>query len=361
MKTKLAHVAGSLDYGGAENQVALLLNGLNSCFFDRFLITFKKVETTKSRALCDTIKLFNVGFRRRGQIVCIFRLYRLFKTLGIEVVQAHTYYANLYASIAARLAGVKVVMTTEHGQASWKRPTHHLIERRIISPLVSMRVAVSNDIRNIRVLSGDVSATKITVINNCVVIPETKASHNIKERLKIGTVGRLVPAKDYQTLIRAFGKVIGDGFNAELTIVGDGPERARLEKEVQDLVLYEHVTFAGFQANVDIFLNEFDIFVLTSITEGIPIAMLEAMAKGLPVVATIVGGIPEVLQDNVDGLLVESSNPQMIADTLKRLINDRFLRIRLGEAAREKIKSSFCSESVCKQYEQLYINLLRQV
>jgi len=358
-RIKIVHVINSLNYGGAENQVVQLLNGLNSYSFEKYLVTFKNLETANTRALSPEIKRYIVKRRRWGDVGCIFRLYHLFKALKVDVVHAHMFQANLFVAIAARLAGVSVAFTTEHGRNSWKKPIHHYMERWIISPLVSMRVAVSRNICEVRLESGDVPEDKITVIPNCVEISEKINRYETGKRLRIGTVGRLVPAKDYHTLIIAFNKLLEDGLNIDLIFVGDGPERSRLESLVQDLNISNHVKFAGFQEDVRSFLNEFDLFVLSSITEGIPVAMLEAMAMGVPVVATRVGGIPEVIQDNVNGLLVECRNPEMLAGAIKQLIDDNSLREKIGGAGHEKVKCSFSREAICSQYEQLYVDLLR--
>jgi len=360
-KIRVAHVIGSLNYGGAENQVVQLLNTLNPYRLDKYLVTFKNVKTPNSRALSPEIMCFNLRLRRWGQIGCIIRLYRLFERVKIDVVQAHMFHTNLYVAIAARLAGVPVVLTTEHGKNLWKRPIHHFLERRIISPLVSVRIAVSRDIRNIRAVSGDVPEDKLTVIRNCVEIPEKVERYPCGNKVRIGTVGRLVPAKDYGTLIMAFKRLMEDGLNTDLIFVGDGPERSNLESMVQELGITGNVTFSGFQANVNSFLSKVDVFVLSSIREGIPVAMLEAMAIGVPVVATKVGGIPEVIQDNVDGLLVDSRNSEMLADALKRVIEDSSLGNSIGEAGRKKVKCLFSCEAICKQYEELYTDLLAQV
>ncbi|MCK5062253.1 glycosyltransferase, partial [Candidatus Parcubacteria bacterium] len=186
-KIKIVHVIDSLNYGGAENQVVQLLNGLNPYRFEKHLVTFKNLETANSRALNPEIKRYIVKRRRWGHVWCIFRLYRLFKALKVDVVQAHMFQANLFVAKAARLAGVPVALTTEHGRNPWKKRIHHFIEKRIICPLVSMRVAVSRNICEVRLESGDVPEDKITVIPNCVEISEKINRYETGKRLRIGT------------------------------------------------------------------------------------------------------------------------------------------------------------------------------
>lgn len=358
-KITIVHVIFSLTYGGAENQVIQLLNGLSKQHLKKILVTFQHVDSSFSRELDPEIMSFNMNLRRWGQIRCIFKLYRLFRRFNTDVVHAHLFHTSLYTAIAARLAGVPVVLTTEHGEFLWKKAIHHTIEKLVISPLVDMRVAVSKDIQNIRIKSRDVPKHKIKVIPNCVKVPKKPEKYKARKRLRIGTVGRLVPAKDYRTLIMAFNTLIKDRMNCDLIFVGDGPEQSELKSMVQDLGISEYVTFLGFQAEINSLLSEFDIFILSSIREGIPVSMLEAMAMRVPVVVTNVGGIPEVIENSVDGILVESQNPEMIANALRKLGNDSSLRRKMGEAGYKKVKSLFSREAICRQYEQLYFDLLR--
>lgn len=355
---KIAHIIGSLQYGGAENQVVAILNGLNSLKFKKFLLVLAEGKREQSQTPSPEVMNVCLKFRRWGHIGCILKLYRFCKLHRIDVVQAHLFHINLHAAIAATLAGVPVVITTEHGRNPWKTSIHRIIEKRLISPLVTMRVAVSQDIRDLRVRHEEVSADKITVIRNCVQIPERPIRYDGGGVFRIGTVGRLVAAKDYAALINAFKKLIEEGLNTELIFVGDGPERSRLESMVKDLEIAQYVRFLGFQADVKSSLSKFDIFALSSLTEGIPIAMLEAMAMGVPVVATRVGGIPEVIEDNVDGLLVEARNPLALADALMKLIKDNSFRKRIGETSRTKVARLFSCKVICEQYEKLYSDLL---
>ena len=337
-KITVAHVIGSLNYGGAENQVVQILNGINDKLFNKYLITFKYVDTAISRGLNCEVSVRNIPLKRWGQIGCISKLHKFFKQYKINVVQTHMFHANLYGAVAAKFAEVPVVITTEHGKNLWKSPIYHFIERRLINPLVDMRVAVSKDIKKIRITSGDVTRDKILTVPNCVDIPQHYIEKEKNDRIQIGTVGRLVSAKDYGTLLTALQYLTKEGLKVQLTFVGDGPERKKLALKAKDLGVEKNVVFTGFRGDVESFLQKFDIFVLSSIREGIPVAMLEAMAKRIPVVATRVGGIPEVIEEGKDGLLVDSRNPGQIADGIRKLINDQSLRKKIGEAGFKKVK-----------------------
>lgn len=357
---RIVEVISTLRIGGAENQVVQLLNGWNSSKFKKHLVTFEATKSHLSDAVSPDVTRHHIPLRRRGQISCILRMARLFRQIQPDIVQAHLFHTNLYTVLAAWLAGVPVIITTEHGKNLWKKPWHRWIERWIVSPLLTRRVAVSEDIRAIRVRGTEVPEEKILVIPPCVTIPDTASTYRETDTIKVGTIGRMVEAKDYPTLIRAFACAIQSGVKAELIFLGDGPLRTSLEELSRKLQLSAVTHFPGFQANVAERLKDFDLVVFSSIREGIPVAMLEAMAAGVPVVATRVGGIPEVITDGVDGLLVEKGNPESLAKAIAHAAADPVLRKTLGRQGRQRVASSYSQQAVCQRYENLFNELLAE-
>ena len=358
MRLRVVEIIGSLQIGGAENQVVQLLNGWDSERIEKHIVFFRDMDTPFSRALERDVKRHYVELPRHGQIGCILRLTHLLRQIRPHVVQAHMFHTNLYVVLAAYLARVPVVITTEHGKNLWKNTIHHLIEGYIISPLSTLRIAVSKDIQRIRVCTGDVPEDKIIVIPPCVEIPECAVEYQARSPIRIGAVGRMVSAKDYPTLLRAFAHVIEFGIHAELIFLGDGPDRPQLEQLAFDLGLSGFVHFPGFQSNVGKWLRDFDLVVFSSVREGIPVAMLEAMAIGVPVVATQVGGIPEVIRDGLDGLLVESGSPDALADAMIKIARDVDQRQAIGTRGRERVASLFSRKVICGRYEELFHKLL---
>lgn len=357
---RIIEVIGSLQIGGAENQVVQLLNGWDSFFHEKHLVTFQSTNTHLSDRVGADVIRHHVPLRRWRQIGCIFRLARLFRKIRPHVVQSHMFHTNVYTVLAARLAGVPVVIATEHGKNLWKKSWHRWIERMIVSPLVTCRVAVSEDIRDIRVEAHEVPEAKIVVIPPCVPIPSDEGTYREGETIRIGAIGRMVEAKDYPTLIQAFASVIKSGVSAALIFLGDGPQRARLQDLAQEMLLSTCIHFPGFATDVGERLKTFDLVVFSSIREGIPVAMLEAMAAGIPIVATRVGGIPEVITDGMNGLLVESGSPEALAKAIARVAADPDLRKTLGRQGRQKVIALHSRESVCQRYENLFYKLLAE-
>jgi glycosyltransferase involved in cell wall biosynthesis len=174
----------------------------------------------------------------------------------------------------------------------------------------------------------------------------------------VGSVGRFRPQKGYADLLVAMKQVKENAPTARLLLVGDAELQADLEAKAMSLGLDEVVTFAGVRTDVPEILTALDVFVLASLWEGMPNAILEAMAAGLPVVATAVGGTPEVVVDGVTGLLVPPRDPTALAQAITRLLDDPDLRQRMGRAGRERVLQHFSVEQMVKRTQTLYEQLL---
>jgi glycosyltransferase involved in cell wall biosynthesis len=178
----------------------------------------------------------------------------------------------------------------------------------------------------------------------------------------IGTVGRLDPVKDQAGLLEAFNLLCATmperRLLLRLVIVGGGPQRSVLEKQIVEFGLEAQVCLLGNREDVSALLAEFDIFVLSSIAEGMPGVLLEAMAAGLPVAATDVGGAGEIVSDGLTGQLVPASNPSRLAEALSTYVWDEALRVRHGSAGRRKVETGFSLEQMISAYVELYDGLL---
>jgi len=222
--------------------------------------------------------------------------------------------------------------------------------------MVDRRIAVSEDIKDIRIKYDGVLPHQITCIPNGVVIPDYYKDTTQTPKV-IGSMGRLVEAKDFPSLFKAVKIVKEKGFDIELRIAGKGPLENELREFIKDLDMVEIIKLIGFQKQ-DIFLKQIDIFAMSSIREGMPVALLEAMSYGLPLVATKVGGILEVVQDEKDGLLSDPQQPMAIAENIIRIIKGKNLRNQLGTDAKNKIVEKYNIKKIAKRYGQLYIELL---
>jgi glycosyltransferase involved in cell wall biosynthesis len=192
------------------------------------------------------------------------------------------------------------------------------------------------------------------VIPNAVDVEGAPRSRRaVRDRPRILSVGRLKAPKDFPTLVRALGDLRPDSFEA--VIVGDGPDRQLLEEEIHELGLEDRVSLAGERRDVPELLAGADVFVLPSRSEGHPVSVLEAMAAGIPVVASRVGGVPEQVSDGETGLLVEPGDPTELAAALRRLTADPRLRRRLGAAGRVRAEQAFDLDAFRRAHVEVYL------
>ena len=246
-----------------------------------------------------------------------------------------------------------VVILTVHGE----------VVRRMRGPMgwsiTDGIVVVSKDVGRSFLFEYPMLGRKTCVIYNGIAA----RVHADRGRIKTGAcqgicVARLDALKGINDLVRGVAecKTMRVGF--DLSLVGDGPCRGELEGLVRSLDLSDEISFLGWREDVPALLMHADMYVLASYTEGMPLSILEAMAAGLPVVATAVGGVPELVQDGVTGLLVPPRDPQALAGAMSRLVKDPALRRRMGEAGRRRVEEHFSFDRMVQQYEDLYRELL---
>ncbi len=352
----VCHLIGSLKYGGAERQVANLINNLN--VRAKLLIVLSDQRDCSFYHLLENgIRLFCLPIKLRYCYYHIMNIAKILRKNRVEVLQTHMYWANLYGALAGRIAGVPVVVTTEHGKNPWKKEWHYWVERNIVTRLVDKRICVSKEILDIRSDKDGVPKGKLMYLPNAVNIPPSTRKQK-SDKTVIGAAGRFIEAKDYFNLIEAAGRLRDKKVDFEMYILGDGPLRNELEATRRRLGLEFAVKMPGFQDNIDKWFRKFDVFVVCSIREGQPLVLLEAMAYGVAIVATSVGGIPDTLDDGVDGILVEPRNPRSLADAMETLIGNSSLRRGYGRKARERVKRDFSIKDICHRYEKTYLDLL---
>jgi glycosyltransferase involved in cell wall biosynthesis len=284
-------------------------------------------------------------------------LLRLLRRERPDILHANSSKAGALGRFAAFLTGVPIRIFTVHGWAfaAYSGMTGRLYRwaDRLVRPLTTMTICVSERERTAGLSAGTCEATRTVVIPNAVDVAGAPRSRIAgRERPLIVSVGRLKAPKDFCTLVRALGKLPPDSFDA--LIVGEGPERGRVQKQIRQLGISDSVHLTGERLDVPELLAASDVFVLSSRSEGMPVSVLEAMAAGLPIVASRVGGVPEQIADGESGLLVEPGDPDELAAALARLTHDADLRHRLGAAARARAEQAFDLEPFRRAHVELY-------
>ena len=308
--------------------------------------------------------ILNVVLLCRG----LFSLWKLIRREKIDVIETFTHDSNMLALPIAWLARVPVRIATHHGVIEgfprWRERLHAWM---VNHNMAQMLVAVSERTYQIALLEG-VNAERISVIQNGIQPMPFEGEHRLEVRKDAGigaddpfllSVGRLVHVKAHEVLVSTMPAVLKEFPNAKVGICGDGVLRGDLEAQVKSLGLEGVVKLFGEQNNVAKFLSSADVFILPSRSEGLPIALLEAMSAGLPVVATKLEGLGEVVLDGVHGLFAPVNDPEALAEVILKLLRDPVLRARMGVAAKQRVNESYSLDRMGEQYLNLMFTLLR--
>jgi glycosyltransferase involved in cell wall biosynthesis len=269
--------------------------------------------------------------------------------------------------IAGWFAGIPVILTTEHGKFLGK-PWHHVLLERLLNPITDMRICVSQDILEIRHRREGTPLSKLVRIPNAIETGKFRDPTRGRAAVMaefgwepldplVISVGRLEPEKNYTLLVQAIGQVSRRLPRTRCMIVGEGTCRKDLTTLIQSLGLGEHVRLPGTRSDIPDLLGAADVFVLASLKEGLPVALLEAMAAGKAVVVTSVGGMPEVIHDGKSGLVVPPGHVDALAEAVGNLLGDQGLRMRFGKAVRDKAEKEFDIQQVVDRIAAIYTDL----
>jgi glycosyltransferase involved in cell wall biosynthesis len=300
------------------------------------------------------------------------RLRRAIQQRRIQVLHAHQYTPFFYAACAkfSMLRHRPKLIFTEHGRhfpdiVSWKR---RLFNRCVLSPVVddinaccrfsadALRCNEGFTTRPVGVIFNGIDLRRYNPMPDRLAVRQTLGLD--PQRRYVLTVARFHPVKDHATLLRALAVVTAQRPDVDLLLAGDGPLRPDLEQLAQSLNIRPHVHFLGVRSDVPILMQAADVFALTSVTEAASLTLMEAMASGLPVVVTNVGGNPELVQNGVDGLLVPRADPQATGEAILRVLSDPALAADLGRRARQRAEQQFLLDQTIAEYATLYEKLV---
>jgi len=311
-------------------------------------------------------------------LVAALRLARLIRKVRPHILHTHTAKAGAVGRAAALLAGnarPPVVVHTFHGHVlrgyfdPLRTRAFRQLERTLARSTTAL-VAVSPQVRDDLVELDVAPATRFAVVRLGIELDqrvspgsngrgETRRVLGIGERpFTVGWIGRMTGIKRTDDVLLAFKSLRERGVDARLCLVGDGPDRDQVERRAHELGVMRETLFLGYQEQVASFFAAFDVFVLPSANEGTPVTAIEALAAGKPVVATRVGGIPDVVRDGEDGFLVAPGDVEALADRLAELATDDALRERMGKAARARVRERYSVERLVDDVDRLYRSLL---
>ncbi len=282
----------------------------------------------------------------------IWNLRKIFKEIKPDIVHTMFLRENFLAIVASKLTGIGRVVSTVH-RIEPKTKTQAFFNR-MYSRGLSAFIATSKVAEKYLTEEG-IKKEKLKVVYNGIELPNIKNISKKSPVFTVGFVGRVSSVKNIPLLFEALKNV--DKNNLEVMIVGDGPEREKLEEQAKGLKLEKVVSFKGYSKNPSVFYKEFDVFVLPSKIEVFPMALLEAMSYGVPAVASNVGGIPEIVKDGENGMLFTSGNVEELAEKLEKIRNEKHTKERLSENALKSVRQ-FSAEKMYKETKKIYLEAL---
>lgn len=361
---KILQVVLNLKYGGLEKLVIQLSEELNKKGFETVIACLQEEGEVAQEARKKGLQIFCLKKKEGFDWPLIFKLRELISREKIDIVHTHNSGPLIYGTLAARLS-FKPCINTRHSRTEEKISG-------LIWNLNTYVVCVSDDTQKEILKHNRISLSKIRVIYNGIdlnafnFIQDNGFAHEKRKQVGlqensflIGNIGRLVADKDQETLLKAFRKLVQKKFNGELVIVGDGPLQGHLKKKADDLAIADKVKFLGFRDDIEELLSIFDVYVLSSIREGVSLTLLEAMACHRPIVATKIGGNPEVVIDNQTGYIVPPGFPERIESAVMRLYANKGVAQEMGAMGRKRVEEKFSLKNMAEEYMRLYREIVR--
>jgi glycosyltransferase involved in cell wall biosynthesis len=369
---KIIFVITGTGVGGAEKMLYHTIKGINPERYSAKLCSLKKKGEFACRLEEEGLEVYSLNMRDETTLAgwldslrALVLLVRYFMRERPTIVHSFLFRANILARIAGYLTGVPVIISSVRvmgGEQKW----HHFIDR-VTAFMADHVVAVSDGVKVHVMRNAPLPEHKVSTIYNGVVVGnnasfDASALMNdiglmADERILL-TAGRLHRQKGYDLLLQALSVVQKSFPGVKMLILGEGEEEKSLKKLAHSLELSEKVLFLGLRSDVDRLMQCSDIFVLSSRWEGFPNVLLEAMAAGKPVVATAVGGVQELVVDEVTGMLVPPQDETALADAIMLLLSDKERALAMGAAGRERVLQHFSMDSMLSKTEALYHELL---
>jgi glycosyltransferase involved in cell wall biosynthesis len=388
-KVKILRVIARLNMGGPALHVAYLTAGLRERGYDTTLVAGTLARGEDSMAfVAEGLDVPVVGIPELGReispvrdLLATVRLAALIRRERPQILHTHTAKAGTVGRVAALLAGrarPPIVVHTFHGHVLYgyfgplRSRFFRLLERWLARHTTAL-VAVSPQVRDDLVSLGVAPADKFVVVRLGIELEERVGGNSDSReemrrylgissaRFAVGWVGRMTAVKRTDDVLDAFKRLQERGVAATLCLVGDGPDRPGLERRAHELGIMRDTLFLGYQEDVGPLYAAFDALMLPSGNEGTPVSVIEALAAGTPVVATRVGGVPDVVRDGEDGFLVEPGASDELAARLAELARDPALRDRFGAAGRARVLPRYAVDRLVDDIDRLYRSLLASI
>jgi glycosyltransferase involved in cell wall biosynthesis len=355
-------------FGGAERFVVGLAAHMPRDRIEPWVCSTRQGTDHGVRMLADAgIPHISLGRSSKWQMHRLASLAALMRRERFDVLHAHKFGSNLWGTLLGRACGVPVVIAHEHNWSYSGDPRRVWIDREIIGRLATSFLTVSRASADRMVTLERVPAAKVAVMPTAYIPHQDCSSTDIRAELGIGAevplvaaVGGLRPEKAFELLIEAHGQLLRRRPDVHLAIAGDGPHRGELERHIQRLGLADRVHLLGHRRDIDAILSRVDVGVMSSDWEGMPLFVFECMAAGVPLVATAVGGLPDMVTHDETGLLVPPRNVNALAAAIERVLASDELGRRLAGSAAKRL-DQFTIDSVAQRFADLYEQLTAEL
>jgi glycosyltransferase involved in cell wall biosynthesis len=384
-KVKILRIIARLNIGGPAIHVVELATGLDTRRFQSLLVSGSEnpdegsmLDYAVSRNVYPTVvpEMIAEFSLKPRDLIALLKLYRLIRQERPHIVETHTAKAGFLGRLAARLAGVPVIIHTYHGHLLHGYYSHvkNLALRRMeryLAYLTKCLIAVDHQVKRDLVAYNIAPAEKIVVIPYGLRLEPFLACDGyrqefrhelcVTERTKlVGIVGRIFPIKNHRLFLDAAALVAKQEPTVRFVIVGDGALRPEMEEHARRLGIADRVIFTGWRRDLPCIYTDLDVLAVTSINEGTPFSAIEAMAAGCPVVATRVGGLPDLIDDGETGYLVPPGDASAVARGILEVLRDPQKARRMGQEARTRVKDRFTVSRLIDDMERLYAALLER-
>ena len=354
-KIKIFYLITTPQISGAEKQLFELAKRINK---EKFSISVCTIMGESNGFLLERlrecgIRCFSLNINSKLEFFKIFKLFFLIKRERPDILQSFLFFDNILARVVGKITKVSMIISGQRNTEIYRTGLRNFLDK-ITLPLADLVVSNSQAGKKLLIEREKFTENNIKVIHNGIALTGNKASGAChKASIEIGFVGSLTKQKGVKYLLESIVKLKNK--DLKLVLIGDGKERVELEKQAKRLGIADKVEFKGRVESAWWHMKDFTVFVLPSLWEGAPNVILEAMALGLPVIATNVGGNPELIKDEETGFLVESKNSQALAKKIRYVLDlSEEERRKIGDRAQKAVEMKFSFEKMVKEYEKLY-------
>jgi glycosyltransferase involved in cell wall biosynthesis len=357
--------------GGAERVAMEIATRLDRSRFESVYCASRMSPGTASTAIAEQrmqeagVRHFSLGRRSAIDQWRWAGLYRALRRERFDVIHSHMFGSNAWGTLVGKLARVPAIVAHEHTWSFEGRPVRRLVDREVIGRGSDVFVAVSRADRRKMIEIEGVNPKKVLFVPNGIPTPPPPSGVDVRAELGIpagapviGTVSVLRAQKALDVFVRAAVPLLRDYPDLRVWIAGEGPLKGELGELARSLGAQDRVMLLGYRSDVPDVLNSLDVAVSSSLFEGSPLAVMEYMEAARPIVATTVGGVPDLIDDGVHGLLVPPADPDALGAALRRMLDDRVAAQAMGERARERRRREFDIDLTVRRFESLYLRLL---